>query len=348
MSKGHEVSVYCRGGRSGLTHYKGAKLLNVSPVVSSNKFLDDPCQNLFTSIHSLFQDADILHFFGTDMLLFALMPRLQGKTIVFTVDGLEWRRTNYPVPVRAVLRSYAGLSMVAANTVIVDNLPALDWYRSHFSGNYEYLPYGAAGPTAAASDTDALTKFGVENPYAVYVGRLVPERGAHLAVNAFREIKNGMGLVVVGDATKDTGGYVSSLKDMATDNTIFTGFVYGPMMEQLLYHSSVYVHPSIVEGTSISLLTAMAFGKCIVASDISENRHVLGDAGEYFEPNNPRSLAAKVQEIVSDPGTARVKSIMAKERVKEHFDWSVIVDRLVRIYEAALRSRSRETNLGFH
>ena len=268
------------------------------------------------------------------MLLFALLPRALRRKVVFTLDGLEWKRTNYPSPVKAVLRSYAGLTMIAANTVLVDNLPALNWYRSHFHGNYKYLPYGAIAPSEGAQDTTALSKFGVAGDYAIYVGRLVPERGAHLAVNAFREMNGGLGLVVVGDATADTEPYVNSLKKSASANTLFTGFLYGRLMEQLLYHSSIYLHPSIIEGTSISLLTAMGFGKCIVASDLPENRLVLGDAGEYFEPNNPQSLAARLRELATDPVRARRKSELARRRAEEQFDWSAIVAKLVKVYES--------------
>jgi len=308
--------------------------LHVTPFMSRNKFIDDPIHNVFTTLHSLFQEADVLHFFGTDMLLFALLPRALRRKVVFTLDGLEWKRTNYPSPVKAVLRSYAGLTMIAANTVLVDNLPALNWYRSHFHGNYKYLPYGATAPSEGAQDTTALSKFGVAGDYAIYVGRLVPERGAHLAVNAFREMNGGLGLVVVGDATADTEPYVNSLKKSASANTLFTGFLYGRLMEQLLYHSSIYLHPSIIEGTSISLLTAMGFGKCIVASDLPENRLVLGDAGEYFEPNNPQSLAARLRELATDPVRARRKSELARRRAEEQFDWSAIVAKLVKVYES--------------
>ncbi len=332
--KGHEVWVYCRGHDRKKNQYKGTRLFHVTPFTNGNKFIDDPVHNVFTTFHSIFQNADILHFFGTDMLLFALLPRVVRQKVVFTVDGLEWKRTNYPSPVRTVLRSYAGLTMVSANATIVDNLPALRWYRSHFPGRYEYLPYGALSPSTSAQETLALDKFGVTGDYAIFVGRLVPERGAHLAVDALRELNSNLGLVIVGDATKDTIGYVNSLKQSASPNTIFTGFLYGSMMEQLLHHSSIYVHPSIVEGTSISLLTAMGFGKCIVASDLPENRLVLGNAGEYFEPNNPRSLALKLKELHGNPILARRKGEMAKARARNTFEWSAVVNRMVQIYES--------------
>src|SRR5207245_11097189 len=96
----------------------------------------------------------------------------------------------------------------------------------------------------------------------------------------------------------------------------------------------IYLQASIIAGVSTSLLSAMGAGKCIVASDLPENRLVLGDAGEYFEPNNPQSLAARLRELATDPVRARRKSELARRRAEEQFDWSAIVAKLVKVYES--------------
>ncbi|MGJ3628296.1 glycosyltransferase [Sphingomonas sp. MMS24-JH45] len=61
----------------------------------------------------------------------------------------------------------------------------------------------------------------------------------------------------------------------------FLGEVDEEMLEQLYGNCYAYVLPSEVEGMSLSLLDGMAFGACVICSDIAPNL-AIGDAGLSF------------------------------------------------------------------
>lgn len=84
---------------------------------------------------------------------------------------------------------------------------------------------------------------------------------------------------------------------------------------------------------SLSLLEAMAFGSCIVASDIAPNVEVLGDAGACFRTGDQSDLVGKLHAIISNPQLAEQYRIAARERVTAEFHWDNIATRWAAMYE---------------
>ena len=97
-------------------------------------------------------------------------------------------------------------------------------------------------------------------------------------MDAFKKINTDFELVIVGGDPYNKQ-YELSLKKNANKNTKFLGYVYGEDYENLCKGAYLYVTPSILEGTSPALLTAMALYQCPLVSDIPENMETIGDAG---------------------------------------------------------------------
>lgn len=69
-----------------------------------------------------------------------------------------------------------------------------------------------------------------------------------------------------------------------------------------LYRSCTgVVFPSLFECFSATPLEAMSSGAPLVASDRDFVREVVGDAAEYFEPNDPSSLASALAATLTNP-----------------------------------------------
>ena len=58
----------------------------------------------------------------------------------------------------------------------------------------------------------------------------------------------------------------------------------------------------------------------MVASDVPEHREVLGDAGLYFEAAKPETLAARMLQLVAEPGAARELGRRAAAAAHERYD----------------------------
>ena len=88
------------------------------------------------------------------------------------------------------------------------------------------------------------------------------------------------------------------------------------------------------------LVEAMAAGVPVVASDIPGFDEVVNDGvdGILVPPGEPSALAAAVGRVLEDRDLAERLAATGRERAAT-FSWTRVADRIVAIYEAALRRR---------
>jgi glycosyltransferase involved in cell wall biosynthesis len=147
-----------------------------------------------------------------------------------------------------------------------------------------------------------------------------------------------MPLVLAGDSVRGDD-YPERLRALAgTDPRIrFTGFVYGDLWRALLSHAYLFVHPSESEGLSIGLLESMAFGNCVLVSDVPENLEVVGDfAGACFRSRDAGDLRRALAALIADSAEVEGLRRRARTHVGLHFDWEKIVDAYERVYREVL------------
>lgn len=329
--KGHEVIVYCgyRGSKPQTKLYKGVQLVFVPCL--RNKFLDFPFRAFVSALDVLRRNVDIVHFFGSDAWPFTFVTRMMLLKTVLTLDGLVWNRTSYPMFVRKIIRATAGFALYLPHVTIVDSKSVQNWYRKNFDKPPAYIPYGAnidlTGPNEAVLNREGLGN----RRYVLFVGRLVQEKGVHYLVEAFRKIKTDFALVIIGG---DPYGkeYEFFLRKNAGENTKFLGYVYGEDCQSLYKGAYLYVSPSDLEGTSPALLTAMALGKCVLASDIPENLETIGDAGFSFRHGNPEDLREKLQFLLANPRIVDKTQKKAIDRINNNYNWNNITNQMEKIY----------------
>jgi glycosyltransferase involved in cell wall biosynthesis len=85
---------------------------------------------------------------------------------------------------------------------------------------------------------------------------------------------------------------------------------------------------------SLSLLDAMAFGACVICSDIAPNLAVVGDAGLSFKVLDAADLRSRLDEIMSDPERAETLRADARQRIDEEFTWDSVAARWDRLYRS--------------
>jgi glycosyltransferase involved in cell wall biosynthesis len=334
--KGHEIIVYCgrRGSKPQTKSYKSVQLIYV-PCLRS-KFLDFPFRAFVSALDALHRDVDVVHFYGSDAWPFVLLPRIASSKTVLSLDGLVWNRSSYPKWARKILRLTAGFALYFPHVTTVDSKSVQDWYRKKFDKPPIYVPCGANIDLTEPDDT-ILHKKNLENrKYVLFVGRLVYEKGIHCLIEAFKKIKTDFKLVIIGG---DPYGkeYELFLRKNANENTKFLGYVYGKDYENLCKGAYLYVTPSELEGTSPALLTAMAMGKCVLVSDIPENLETIGDAGFSFRHGDSEDLKEKLQFLLANPDIVDKIQWKAIDRVREHYDWNKITDRMEEIYVSLMR-----------
>jgi glycosyltransferase involved in cell wall biosynthesis len=336
VKKGHKVIVYCgyKGSKPQMRMYKGIQLIHI-PCLKS-KFLDFPFRAFISTLDVLHRKADVVHFYGSDAWPFVLLPRLIFSQTVLSLDGLVWNRKSYPSWVRNILRSTAGFALYTPKLTTVDSRSVQYWYNQNYSKPPIYVPYGA-NIDLTEPDEEYLRKMGLEKgKYVLFVGRLVREKGVHHLVKAFGKIKTDFKLVIVGSDPYNRE-YESFLKTIASENTLFLGYVYGKHCLDLCKGAYLYVTSSELEGTSPALLTAMALGTCVLVSDIPENIETVGKVGFFFKHGKSQDLKDKLQFLLLNPEIVKKAGLRAIEHVGENYNWDKITDQLEKIYFSLIR-----------
>jgi len=178
-------------------------------------------------------------------------------------------------------------------------------------------------------------------PYILFLSRLVPEKGIHTLISAFKRINFQGELYIVGSATH-TEKYVEKLHKLASDDQRikFLGSKYGQEKSDLLTNALLFVLPSTIEGMPIVLLEAMSFGTPCLVSDIQENIDVINVNGKKiaysFESGNETDLSEQLQKLVLD-SNIRVRGANAKSQVGLLYDWDKISSQTREIYNTLSR-----------
>jgi glycosyltransferase involved in cell wall biosynthesis len=328
-ARGHEVTVFCRS-----QHYPGRRpahhgmALRYLPAI--------PGKHLETITHTALSAAgcggqDALVCMGVGNAPVVRLLEAAGRRTVFNVDGADWQRAKWGPAAARYLRVSEVLAAHSSSVLIADAHAVGRYYMERFGRVSEYVPYGAVPPADRGTDTPLA--LGVEpGGYALFVGRLEPENGAHDFLRGAAAA--GVPPVVVGGATYP-GQYVDALYRDAPPGAVFAGFRFGAEYQQLTAHARVFVLAAEVGGTHPVLLEQMAAGNCILARDTASNREVLAETGLFW--STPGELGDLLQRAWNNPGLRSSLGRAALRRRQENYDWDAVTTRYEELCELTRR-----------
>lgn len=338
---GHQVTCYNRGGHhvSGeqfdtyaRKEYRGVRLKTVWTL--DKKGLAAATSSFFGALCSAFSGADVVHIHAEGPAFMCWLPKLLGKRVVVTVHGLDWQREKWKHGFGAKY-IHAGEKMAVrfADEIIVLSKNVQDYFRDTYGRETVFIPNGVNRPENRPAE-QICRELGLEKDgYLLFLGRLVPEKGVHYLIDAYKEIHTDKKLVIAGGSS-DSDGYVQDLKTRAggDPNILFTGFVQGRTLEELYSNAYVYVLPSDVEGMPLSLLEAMSYGNCCMVSDIPECAEVVEDRAVLFPKGNTAVLAERLQQLCAEPENVLAYKAAACGYICEKYSWDDVSEKTLELY----------------
>jgi glycosyltransferase involved in cell wall biosynthesis len=112
------------------------------------------------------------------------------------------------------------------------------------------------------------------------------------------------------------------------------------------YHmADLYISPSHVDGTSVTLLEALASGLPCLVSDIPGNREWIenGVNGWLFRDGDVDDLAEKILYAIKNQREFRKMGELARKTAEERADWQKNFGKLLEAYEKVVNRRDAET-----
>jgi glycosyltransferase involved in cell wall biosynthesis len=123
------------------------------------------------------------------------------------------------------------------------------------------------------------------------------------------------------------------------DRVEFGGRVSQADLPRWYRKSDLFISPSHVDGSSVSLMEALACGLPALVSDIPANKEWVqeDENGWLFRDGDADALAEKILRIAARPGRMGVIGRRARHVAERRADWKSNFPILLRSYEQAVR-----------
>lgn len=290
------------------------------------------------AISAAFGKYDIVHFHAEGPCAAMWIPKLFGKKCVATVHGLDWQREKWGKGFASKYIKFGEKVMAKyADEIIVLSESAAKYFKDTYNRDTILINNGIEKPDKKQADK-IKELYGIsKDEYICMVSRLTAEKGVHYLIDAYNSINTDKKLVIAGD-TSDTDDYVELLKKKAEGNSniIFTGFISGDVLDEIYSNAYLVVLPSDIEGMSLSLLEAMAYGNAVLCSDIPENTLVVEDKAIHFEKSNISDLADKLQMLCDKQDIRDDYKKNAEEFILGKYNWNDVAKSTHNLYKKVL------------
>ena len=339
---GYEVTAYCRSHFTpAIAKHRGIRIVRLPTI--RTKHLETLVHSLLSTVHACFGDYDVVHYHTLGPSIFALLPRLFGKTTVVSVQGLDWKRKKWGKIARLVLKFGEWCSARFPAECVVVSQTLRGYYRLQYGKECAYIPNGTHLRNQCRGHY--LRALGLEpDGYVLFLGRFTPEKNCHLLIEAFEKLNTPMKLLL-GGGSSHTDDYVAELRKRESDRIKILDWLAGEALEEVLTNAALFVLPSDMEGMSLALLDAMGAGVCVLASDVPENLEAIRDAGFTFKAGDVRDLQQVMEFVLSHPTLRENVGRKAKVRVRENYLWETVVEQTSSVYKALVVSRARVAGL---
>jgi glycosyltransferase involved in cell wall biosynthesis len=180
-------------------------------------------------------------------------------------------------------------------------------------------------------------------PLAVYAGRLAPEKGVDVLVEAWPEVAArapAARLAVVGAGPDEARARELAQARGVAGSIAFVGSV--PDVAPYLRAADAAVLPSRTEGLPVALLEAMSCGLPVVATRVGGSAEVLADAlaGWLVPAEDPPALAGALAQALLDRDAAARRGGAGRALVLARYGMDQIVDQTLRLYASVVESRA--------
>jgi glycosyltransferase involved in cell wall biosynthesis len=255
---------------------------------------------------------------------FAALKPLFGYRLSF----FTWENILRPAPMPVVER----FNLRRADGAIAGNREAQEVLRQkRFAGPLAVVPQlGVELPEDANSET-LRNELGLIQPTIGYVGRLVPEKGIAVLLEAVARLGGDCQVLLIG-----RGAWRERLEELARElgverRLVMVDVVPHDQVPAYLRCLDAFVLPSLTtpqwkEQFGHVLIEAMACGVPVVGSASGAIPEVIGDAGLLFREGDAEELAGKLAQLLASPelraglarrGRERVMALYTDQRIAE-------------------------------
>jgi glycosyltransferase involved in cell wall biosynthesis len=167
-------------------------------------------------------------------------------------------------------------------------------------------------------------------PYVLAVGRLTPQKGFDVLLDAFAALPHGsVDLLLAGDGPERAPLLARRARLGLEDRVHFLGAVEPAAIAPLYRGARLVVCPSRWEGLPLVCLEAMASARPVVASAVDGIPDAVldGETGRLVPPDDAAALSAALHDLLADPRRGEHFGQRGQDRVRREFSWPDVARR---------------------
>ena len=340
---GHDVTVYNRKGQHVANaaeeicnhkkwNYNGICIITV-PTFEKKSF-NAIVYAMLATLKVLGKRYDVIHYHAEGpCAMLPIAKKFTKAKCIATIHGLDWQRSKWGGFATKFLLFGEKMAAKYADEIIVLSENVQKYFMETYGRETVYIPNGVRCPHIHEAEI-IKDKYGLEkDSYILFLARLVPEKGLHYLIDAYKELQTDKKLVIAGGSSH-TSEYVEEIQQHVAgySDIIMTGFVQGRELEELYSNAYIYVLPSDIEGMPISLLEAMSYGNCCVVSDIPENTNVIGNCGRAFAKGEREALRSVLQSLLDNPEQITGYKEKSADYICNKYQWDDVVAKTLKLY----------------
>ena len=326
VERGWRVTVYCQDDVAAVTQRFAADtwrgIERVTVQVDKKGGLGTIAFDWHSVRHAARQDGVCL-VLGYNTAAFLAVLRAHKKQILLNMDGIEWRRPKWSLPVRAWFYLNEWLGAWLAQRLVADH-PAIEDHVAtrRLRNAITMIPYGGDEVTAAPAAPVAALGL-VPGNYLLSVARIEPDNNILPMVQAFSRKARRARLVVLGRLEPDNP-YHAAVRAAASGEVLFAGAIYDKAVVQALrFHARAYCHGHSVGGTNPSLVEALWCGNAVLAHRNPFNAWTAGLEQFFFSGTD--ECERMIERILIDDIAVARASRAARLRAAADFNWTDVL-----------------------
>ncbi len=300
------------------------------------------CRAFFTS-----SDYDVLHVFTPDTG--ATLFIRAGKEVGIPVLYHEMGTPHYLPALDPYYRRLEKVLPLCSEVAALSPTLAKQWAeRFPFLSSVSVLPL-LTEDSQMLNVTASLARNGKHETIFGYAARIEPGKGPFVLADAMARLlqeRNDVHVRLAG-----TGPAVQKVKERARQLQLngfweFVGSYDGTVACSAFMRTlDVFVLPSFAEGTSKSLVEAMAHGLPIITTNVGGSPDLLTPgAGILIPPGDSSALADAMQCLASDPALRKQMGQAARDLYLQLFAPDVVLSMLVSTYSRLTGTNGRESS----
>jgi len=261
----------------------------------------------------------------------------------------EW--LSYIRDVYKLMPGYRSTRRHAA-AIIVGSIATRDQVSPAYHDRCIYIPENAIDPAKFTAQRTRRVAEG-QPIKLVFVGRLVPYKGADMLLEAAAELvrQKRAEVTIIGEGPEMPKLKAIVEREGMAEGVNLAGWVEHGQLQHVLAEHDVFAFPSIREFGGAVVLEAMAVGLAAVVVDYGGPGELVTDRTGYRVPMGSResiieNFRAQLESIADNPAGIEPMSVAARQRVERQFTWQAKARQVCEVYDFVLGRTPSKPDFG--